>query len=133
MSHCYHRDIERDTRENENFRQVVHTGSHLQIALMSLRPDECIGIENHPGTDQFVRVEAGDGYALVDGERYPLRDGMAIVIPAGARHDVHAGATGMRLYTVYSNQTHSRGEVEPAKGMRGTAMFRPTEYLHRRG
>lgn len=133
MSHCYHANIERDTETNENFRKVEHTGAHLQVVLMHLRPDECIGMEVHPGTDQFIRVDAGDGYALIDGERYPLKDGMAIVIPAGSRHDVHAGASGMKLYAVYSNQTHPRGEVTPAKGMKSPPMFRPTEYLQRRG
>lgn len=128
MSHCYHSNIEYDTEANDNFRKVAHTGAHLQVVLMSLRPQESIGMETHPGTDQFIRVDSGDGYAVVDGERYPLKDGMAIVIPAGARHDVRAGASGMKLYTVYSNQTHRRGEIEPVKGMQGTVTLLPSEY-----
>lgn len=117
MSHCYHANIETDTVDNQDFRRVEHTGSHLQVVLYALKPEEFIDKEIHPGTEQFLRVDEGSGYAVVDGEKYLLEDGTAMVIPAGAEHTIGAGSRGMKLYAIYSNQEHAEGKVEPVKGM----------------
>ncbi len=80
----YVTDIEQATLENEDFRRVFFTGRHLQLVLMTLRPDEEIGLERHGDPDQFVRVESGEGEVVLDGEGSRLRDGSVVVVPAGS-------------------------------------------------
>jgi quercetin dioxygenase-like cupin family protein len=75
----YVTNIERDTLTNEDYRRVVFTGPYTQLVLMTLKPGEEIGLETHTGHDQFIRVEAGEGYAQLNGERHQLRDGSALV------------------------------------------------------
>ena len=113
----YVTDIERKTRENENFREVLFTGSKSQLVVMSLRPGEDIGMETHPDIDQFVRVEAGTGKAILDGVEHDLRDGSAVVIPAGTEHDVVNGSTSepLKLYTIYTPPEHPDGTVHTDK------------------
>ena len=84
----YVTNIERDTLGNEDYRRVLYTGPNTQLVLMTLRPGEEIGLEKHEGHDQFIRVEQGDGYVLLNGEKRPLEDGSAVVIPAGGEHNV---------------------------------------------
>lgn len=110
-------DIETKTLENENFREVLYTAGHSQLVVMTLRPGEEIGTERHEGRDQFIRVEAGEGEALIDGERHLLRDGMAVVIPGGAEHNVvnTSKREPLRLYTIYSPPEHPDGTVHRDK------------------
>ncbi|HBP51462.1 TPA: cupin domain-containing protein, partial [Candidatus Shapirobacteria bacterium] len=68
-------NIETDTVNNTNFRQVLYTGKHSQLVLMSLIPNEEIGMEVHPDNDQFFRFESGEGKCIVDGFEYPVQDG----------------------------------------------------------
>lgn len=63
----YVTNIEQDTRANEDYRRVVFTGRNAQLVLMTLRPGEEIGREVHNGHDQFIRVEAGRGVAVLAG------------------------------------------------------------------
>ncbi len=84
----YHTDIEKKTLENEYFREVLFTGPNSQLVVMALKPGEEIGKETHADVDQFIRVEAGQGKAILDGKEYALEDGSAVVIPAGTEHNV---------------------------------------------
>src|SRR4030042_2502111 len=96
--------IEKDTVENNNFRRVLYTGKHCQLVLMSLAPNEEIGMEVHPDNDQFFRFEKGQGKCVVDGNEYEVKDGSAVVVPAGAEHNVvnTSGSERLSLYTIYS-------------------------------
>jgi mannose-6-phosphate isomerase-like protein (cupin superfamily) len=113
----YHTDIEKKSLENNFFREVLFTGPHSQLVVMALKPGEEIGQETHPDTDQFIRVEAGEGKAILDGQEYVLADGSAIVIPAGAEHNVinTSSVEPLKLYTVYTPPEHPDGTVHPSK------------------
>lgn len=110
-------DIEKDTVENKNFRQVLYSGKHSQLVLMSLRPKEEIGMEVHPDNDQFFRFEQGQGKCIIDGNEYALKDGVAIVVPAGAQHNVinTSETEELKLYTIYSPAHHKDGIVRTTK------------------
>ena len=110
-------NIETRTLENGYFRQVLYTAPHSQLVVMTLQVGEDIGLETHHDRDQFVRVEAGQGEAILDGERHPLGDGSAVVIPAGTEHNVvNTSATEpLRLYTIYSPPEHPDGTVNRTK------------------
>jgi mannose-6-phosphate isomerase-like protein (cupin superfamily) len=115
-------DIEKATTGNETFRTVLFTGEHTQLTVMRLRPGEDIGLEAHPGTDQFirieqghVRVELGRVRGRVD-ETHELQDHWAVVIPAGVWHNVaNIGPTDVRLYSLYSPPEHPDGTIHQTK------------------
>lgn len=112
----YVTNIERDTLENDDYRRVLYTGTYMQLVLMTLQPGEEIGLETHAGHDQFIRIEAGTGYAQLDGERRDLADGSIVVIPDGVEHNVvNTGAEPLRLYTLYSPPEHPDGTVQHTK------------------
>ena len=113
----FNTNIEKDTLTNKNYRQVLYTGKHSQLVLMSLRPGEEIGMEVHPENDQFFRIEKGEGKCLIDGNEYKLGDGAAIVVPAGAKHNVINTSEDeeLKLYTIYSPPHHKDGIVRPTK------------------
>jgi len=113
----YSIDIEARTLANEKFREVLYTAKNSQLVVMTLRPGEEIGLEKHEGHDQFIRVEAGEGVAILDGERHALADGVAVVIPAGTEHNVinTSASAPMRLYTIYSPPEHPPGTVHGTK------------------
>ena len=109
-------DIEELTEENDDFRRVLYTGKHLQLVLMALKPGEQIGEEVHEDRDQFFRIEAGQGEVSIDGQRHAIKDDDAIVVPAGARHNViNTGKQSLKLYTLYGPPEHRDGVVHPAK------------------
>lgn len=109
-------DIEKLTEENTDFRRVVYTGLNLQLVLMSLEAGEEIGEEVHDDRDQFFRVEAGKGEVLIDGVRTAIEDDDAIIVPAGARHNVtNTGSEPLRLYTIYGPPEHRDGTVHLTK------------------
>jgi mannose-6-phosphate isomerase-like protein (cupin superfamily) len=109
-------DIEKLTEENEDFRRVLYTGHHLQLVLMCLQPGEEIGEEVHEDRDQFFRIEEGEGEVVIDGVRHEVEDDDAIIVPAGARHNVIcAGDSPLRLYTLYGPPEHRDGVVHPTK------------------
>ena len=114
----YHTDIEKKTLENGYFREVLFTGPHSQLVVMSLNPGEDIGQETHPDTDQFIRVESGNGKAILDGQEYQLADGSATVIPAGTEHNVlnTSSTEPLKLYTVYTPPEHPDGTIHKTKG-----------------
>ncbi|MCC2671263.1 MAG: cupin protein [Armatimonadetes bacterium] len=110
-------DIEEKTLRNGYFREVLYTDSRLQLVVMSLLPGEEIGLETHHEIDQFVRVEAGEGKALLNGEEHPLQDGTAVVVPAGTAHNVvNTSATEpLKLYTIYSPPEHPAGTIHKTR------------------
>jgi mannose-6-phosphate isomerase-like protein (cupin superfamily) len=110
-------DIDKLTIENTNFRKVVYTGQHAQLVLMSLLPGEEIGLEVHETTDQFIRVEQGEGRVVMNGEEQSIKEGGAIVVPAGTKHNVINVSTTnpLKLYTVYSPPHHKDQIVHKTK------------------
>jgi mannose-6-phosphate isomerase-like protein (cupin superfamily) len=110
-------NIEKETLENENFRKVLYTGHHSQLVLMSLKPQEEIGMEVHPDNDQFFRFESGEGKVIIDGNEYEVRDGFAVVVPSGAHHNVINISTTepLKLYTIYSPAHHKDGIIRATK------------------
>lgn len=113
----FNSNIEKDTLGNNNFRKVLYTGKHSQLVLMSLKPEEEIGMEVHADNDQFFRFEAGRGRVIIDGNEYGVGDGSAIVVPAGAQHNVInlSMDEALKLYTIYSPAHHKDGIVRAAK------------------
>ena len=113
----YTTSIEKDTLENNNFRKVLYTGKHSQLVLMSLAPKEEIGMEVHEENDQFFRFEKGQGKCIIDGNEYDLGDGVAIVVPAGAQHNIinTSDTEALKLYTIYSPTHHKDGIVRATK------------------
>ncbi len=109
--------IEKDTLENENFRKVLYTGKHCQLVLMGLQPNEEIGMEVHPDNDQFFRFETGTGKVIIDGNEYNVTDGDAIIVPAGAEHNVinTSDSEPLKLYTIYAPPHHQDGVVRATK------------------
>ncbi len=110
-------NIEKDTLKNRNFRKVLYTGKHSQLVLMSLRPKEEIGMETHTENDQFFRFEAGQGKAIIDGNEYEVGNGVVVVVPAGAKHNIIniSDSKELKLYTLYSPPHHKDGIVRATK------------------
>jgi len=113
----YHVDIEKKTEENEFFREVLYTGPHSQLVVMSIGVGEDIGLETHDDVDQFIRIEGGKGKAILDDVEYELKDGSAVVIPAGTKHNVinTSPDKSLKLYTVYTPPEHPDGVVHKTK------------------
>ena len=113
----FNANIEEETRENEYFRKVLYTAEHSQLVLMSLEPNEEIGLETHKDNDQFFRFEKGEGKVLIDGHEYKVTDGSAIIIPAGAEHNVInvSDSERLKMYTIYSPAHHADGTVHKTK------------------
>ncbi len=109
-------NIEKETLANQNFRRVLYTAKNSQLVVMSLLPREEIGMETHQ-LDQFIRIERGEGKAVLNGQEYELNDGSAVVIPSGTEHNIiNTSATDeMKLYTVYSPPNHQDGKVHVTK------------------
>jgi mannose-6-phosphate isomerase-like protein (cupin superfamily) len=109
-------DIERLTKSNEDFRRVLYTGRNLQLVLMTLKPGEEIGEEVHEDRDQFFRIEGGKGAVFIDGGQHEVEDDDAVIVPAGARHNVvNTGEEPLKLYTLYGPPEHRDGVVHPTK------------------
>lgn len=110
-------NIEQETLKNENFRKVLYTSQHGQVVVMSLNPLEEIGLETHDYTDQFFRVDSGDGQVIIDGEEFVISDGYAVVVPAGAKHNVinTSKDKALKLYTIYMPPHHVDGVVHKTK------------------
>jgi mannose-6-phosphate isomerase-like protein (cupin superfamily) len=113
----YLTNIEKRSLENEYFREVLFTGPHSQLVVMSIAPDEDIGMETHGDVDQFIRVEAGAGKAILNGEEHNLEDGSAVVIPAGTQHNIvnSSRSKPLKLYTIYSPPEHPHGTIHKNK------------------
>ncbi len=108
-------NIEKLSLANENFRKVLFTTKNSQLVLMSLLPGEEIGVEIHE-VDQFLRIEKGTGKAILNGVSCDISDGSAILVPAGATHNIiNTGMTEMKLYTVYAPPNHIDGVIHKTK------------------
>jgi len=109
-------NIEQAAVENEYFRKVLYTDTHVQLVVMSLKPNEDIGEEVHQ-LDQFIRVETGEGSAVLDGVAHELKDGFAIVVPQGTMHNIINTSSDrpMKLYTVYAPPNHKDGTIHITK------------------
>lgn len=117
MTKGFKGNVEELTLANENFREVLYTGKHVQLVLMSLLPGEEIGLEVHEGVDQFFRFERGEGKVLVNDTEYHVTDGDSVIVPAGAKHNIInvSEDTALKLYTLYAPPHHEDGMVRLTK------------------
>ena len=107
----YIQNIEEISVKNEDFRQVLYTAKNCQLVVMALKPKEEIGMEVHK-LDQFFRVEEGTGEAILDGVHTTIKAGFAVLVPAGANHNIiNTGSVTLKLYTLYSPPNHRDGVV----------------------
>ncbi len=112
----YVASIEELTEENTDFRRVLYSGSKLQLVLMSVKPGEELGGEIHADTDQFFRIEEGEGRIVIDGVTHKIKSGDGIVVPAGAHHNVICtGHNALKLYTIYGPPHHRDQLVQKTK------------------
>ncbi|MFT8391268.1 MAG: cupin domain-containing protein [Sporolactobacillus sp.] len=129
-------NIEKATEINPNYRTAIWTGKYLQVTLMSINPGEDIGLEIHPMTDQFLRVEEGNGLVQM-GEtsnqltyQQPVSAGFAIIVPASTWHNVvNTGSKPLKLYSIYAPPHHPHGTLQKTKAIaemeEGSATHRP--------
>lgn len=117
MKKGYKQNIEKLTIENDNFRKVLYTGENMQLVLMSLRPGEDIGEEVHEENDQFFRIDSGEGKVLINESTYDVKDGDAVIVPAGSNHNVlnSSSDVDLKLYTIYAPPHHKDGVVRKTK------------------
>ena len=109
-------NIEELTTQNSDFRRVLYTGKNLQLVLMAIQPGEEIGEEVHDDRDQFFRIEKGTGEVWIDGSRSSVKDDDAIIVPAGARHNiVNTGNKPLQLYTLYAPPEHRDRVIQVTK------------------
>lgn len=115
-------NIDETAKKNNAFRRTLWTGTHLQVTLMSINPGESIGLEIHPNTDQFLRIEDGQGIVKMGSRKDMLNyqrqvsDNFAIMIPAGTWHNIiNTGRKPLKLYSIYAPPHHPRGTVHKTK------------------
>lgn len=111
------RNIEKETIGNDYFRKVLYTGDNIQLVLMSLEPNSEIGEEVHDDTDQFFRIEEGEGKAILDGTEHNLKDGSTVTIRQGTKHNIKntSNTKMLRMYTLYAPPHHPDGTVHKTK------------------
>lgn len=108
-------NIEKLALGNTYYRKVIFTSKQQQLVLMDLLPNEEIGTEIHPHTSQFIRVESGSGTAVIGCKKYILKNGDAVLVPSGTKHNIIAGKNGIQLYTIYSPPEHPKNTKEKYK------------------
>lgn len=114
--HGFIGNIEQLTEQNDDYRRVLYSAEQLQLVLMALAPGDEIGEETHHDTDQFFRVEDGQGDVIIDGNRHEVKSGDAIIVPARVRHNVvNTGNRPLKLYTLYAPPEHKDGFVARTK------------------
>ena len=113
----YIKNIEEETLANEYFRKVIYTDSRMQLVLMSIAPNENIPRETHSTIDQFIRVERGEGKAVLNGEEFMLNDGSVIIIPKDVEHEIINLSTtsALKLYTIYTPPQHADGTIHKTR------------------
>ncbi|MET0656538.1 MAG: cupin domain-containing protein [Steroidobacteraceae bacterium] len=141
-------DLEQATRDNENYRTVVWSGRYLQVTLMSIPVGSDIGLEAHPQTDQFLRLDAGRGRVQMGPARDKLSfeqevsDGWCVLVPAGMWHNItNTGDEPMQVYAIYAPAHHKPGKIhqtqaddaadkddEPAEWSVQPAVTRPDKH-----
>ncbi len=117
MKKGYKDNIEKLTIENGNFRKVLYTGENMQLVLMSLKPGEEIGEETHEKNDQFFRIDGGQGRVIINETQYEIGDGDAVIVPAGAKHNIinTSNDSDLKLYTIYAPSHHKDGIIRATK------------------
>lgn len=117
-------NIDKATQRNTNYRTALWTGKHLQLTLMSIPVGGEIGLEMHPDTDQFLRIESGNGLAVMGpiatrlNYQRPVSDGYAVFVPAGTWHNIiNTGNSPLKIYTIYAPPHHPHGTVEATKAI----------------
>jgi len=112
----YSKDVAAETLKNKNFRKVLYTGEHLQLVVMTLQAGEEIGEETHEDRDQFFRFEAGEGVVVIDGKKNKVKDDFAVIVPAGACHNViNTGEEPLQMYTIYGPPEHKDKTIHKTK------------------
>jgi len=118
----YVTNINRTTLANADYRKTIWTGKYLQSTVMSIPPGTDVGLEVHPSTDQFLRIEQGSGVAMMGPSqkklnyRQPVKNDSAIFVPAGTWHNVvNTGRVPLRIYTIYAPPHHPPGTVHKTK------------------
>jgi mannose-6-phosphate isomerase-like protein (cupin superfamily) len=113
----YKANIEKQTMENDLFRQVRYTSKHFQLVLMALKPKEEIGFEVHEENDQFFRFESGTGQVVIDERTAELSDGDCVIVPAGAKHNIinTSETEFLKFYTLYSPPHHKDKTIHKTK------------------
>lgn len=110
-------NIEKETLENNFFRKVLLTTNHQQLVVMSLNPSEDIGMEAHENLDQFIKIEQGEGVAILNGVETKFSSGFSVTIPAGTNHNIinTSAQNPLKIYTIYSPPNHQKGTVHKTK------------------
>jgi len=127
----FHTNIEQETLKNTNWRKVLYTTLRNQLVVMSVPPLEELGEETHPKNAQFIRVEQGDGKAIIGGIEYKLSDGSAVIVPANVKHNIinTSDSEDLKIYTVYSPPHHPGGTLHKTKEDEKAAEIQETENL----
>lgn len=117
MKKTFAGDIEKITLKNNNYRKVLFTSKRMQLVVMSIKPREDIGSEVHKTIDQFIRIEKGAGIAILGTKKYKLKDGAAVIIPAGVKHNIinTSKTNALKLYTIYSPPNHPVDTIQKNK------------------
>jgi len=116
MKKGYIAHIEQETKDNTDYRRVLYTAAHYQLVLMNIASGGEIGEEVHQSVDQFFRFESGEGKVIIDGVEHEVKDGDAVIVPAGTLHNViNTGSEDLKLYTLYSPPNHKDGTVQATK------------------
>ncbi len=116
-------NIEKNTLSNNNYRKVVYTGK-MQFVYMSLKPLDDIHLEVHHGHDQFFRIEAGKGKAIINGKNYELEDGIGFIVPAGTPHQIinTSQDTELKLYSIYCPPEHPPNRLDETNPDKNTQL-----------
>lgn len=115
-------NINNAAKQNNNFRIALWTGEHLQVTLMSINVGDDIGLEIHPNTDQFIRIEDGQAIVKMGKSKDNLEfqanasDDFAIMIPAGTWHNIiNTGDKPLKVYSIYAPPQHPHGVIHVTK------------------
>ena len=110
-------NIEQLTNENTNFRKVILTTPHQQLVVMHLNPLEDIGMEVHNTLDQFIKIEGGEGKAILNGQEFSFSSGYSVTIPSGTNHNIinTSDSKPLKIYTIYSPSNHKDGTIHKTK------------------
>lgn len=117
MKKGYKSNLEELTESNSDFRRVLYTSEHMQLVLMSLLPNEEIGVETHEEGDQFFRFERGQGLVTIDGTQYDVEAGDGVIVPQGSEHNVVnvSDSENLKFYTIYAPPHHKDGVVRATR------------------
>ncbi len=110
-------DLEQLVLENNFFRKVIKTTKNQQLVVMHLNPKEDIGLEVHHTVDQFIKIESGEGKAILNEEEFTFSSGFSITIPSGTNHNIinTSETNPLKIYTIYSPPNHKDGTIHKTK------------------